>query len=248
MGAQRTVITGGSSGIGRAIGVSLAERDGARVVLLGRDESKLRAACDEAGQSASWWQCDVADAEQVREVVDAAGTELGGIDLLVTAAGYGTYFTTTTPFDEAMRAWDDQLGTNLRGAFLTIQAAAPHLRRPGGRIVTISSIGAFTGGSSPGGMAYAAAKAGLIGLTRGLARELSGEGITANAVAPGYIDTPFHKGRPKEAADAAVAQIPAARLGQPKDVAAAVRFLASDEASYMTGQVVHVNGGWWFGT
>jgi len=97
-------------------------------------------------------------------------------------------------------------------------------------------------------MAYAAAKAGLVGLTRGLARELSGEGITVNAVAPGYIDTAFHAGRPPEAARAAIAQIRAGRLGQPGDVAAAVAYLASPEASYVTGQVLHINGGWWFGT
>src|SRR5438132_1478144 len=97
-------------------------------------------------------------------------------------------------------------------------------------------------------MAYAAGKAGWMSLTRGLARELAGEGITVNTVAPGYIKTAFHEGRPPEAARAAVEQIPDGRLGQPEDVAATVRYLASPEASYVTGQALHVNGGWWFGT
>jgi 3-oxoacyl-[acyl-carrier protein] reductase len=183
----------------------------------------------------------------VRDGVESATADLGGLDVLVAAAGFGTYFTTETPFDAAVAAWDQELGVNLRGAFLTIQAAAPHLSRPGGRIITISSIAAFNGGSGPGAMAYAAAKAGLLGLTRGLARELSGQGITANVVAPGYIETAFHTGRAPEATDAARQQIPAGRLGQPKDVAAAVNYLISPDAGYVTGQVLHVNGGWWFG-
>lgn len=245
--APRALVTGGSGGIGGAIAAALVQ-DGGRVVLVGRDESKLSAAASELGARAGWRRADVTSAEDVRDCVQSAVEELGGLDVVVPAAGYGTYFTTGTPLDEAVKAWDEEVAVNLRGAFLTIQAAAPHLSRPGGRIVAVSSIAAFTGGSSPGAMAYAAAKAGLIGLTRGLARELSGEGITVNAVAPGYIETAFHEGRPPHAAAAAREQIPAGRLGQPDDVAAAVRYLVSPEASYVTGQVLHVNGGWWFGT
>lgn len=244
---MRALITGGSGGIGRAIAARLLEMGG-RVTLAGRDEAKLAAAAAELGSRANWQQADVASPDQVRGCVEKTVADYGGLDVLVTAAGYGTYFTTGTPFEEAVRSWDEEVGVNLRGAFLAIQAAAPYLSRPGGRIITVSSIAAFTGGSSPGAMAYAAAKAGLVGLTHGLARELSGEGITVNAVAPGYIDTAFHAGRPPQAAQAAVAQIPAGRLGQPDDVAAAVEYLASPQASYVTGQVLHANGGWWFGT
>jgi NAD(P)-dependent dehydrogenase (short-subunit alcohol dehydrogenase family) len=143
----RALITGGSGGIGRAIASSLLSEEG-HVVLLGRDESKLGAAVAELGPSASWRRADVANPREVRESVEAAVAELGGLDLLVTAAGYGTYFTTETPFDEAVRSWDEEVGVNLRGAFLAIQAGASHLTRPGGRIVTVSSIAAFTGGSS----------------------------------------------------------------------------------------------------
>jgi 3-oxoacyl-[acyl-carrier protein] reductase len=114
---------------------------------------------------------------------------------------------------------------NLRGAFCTIQAAVPHLRLNGGRIMSISSIAAYSGGSRPGAAAYAAAKAGLLGLTRGLARELTPQGTTVNAIAPGFIETDFHG-----------------------DDAAAAAFLASPTAAYISGQVIHVNGGWWFGS
>lgn len=130
------------------------------------------------------------------------------------------------------------------GAFLTIQAAGPYLSRPGGRVITVSSIAAYTGGSRPGAAGYAAAKAGLLGLTRGLTRELAPQGITVNAVAPGFIDTDFHGENRQQAVQAVVGQIPAGRVGQPDDVARVVGFLASPASSYITGQVIHVNGGW----
>jgi 3-oxoacyl-[acyl-carrier protein] reductase len=243
---RRSIVTGGSGGIGQAVARALVD-DGGRVVVIGRDESKLDAVCHDLGEAATWRSADVVDADQIHEAVTGAASELDGIDVVVPAAGYGTYFTTDTDYAEAVRAWDAEVGVDLRGAYLTILAAVPHLSRPGGRIVTISSIAAFSGGSTPGAAAYAAAKAGLVGLTRGLARELSGQGITANAVAPGYIDTAFHQGRSPQAQRAAGEQIPAGRVGQPDDIAGAVRYLVSPEASYVTGQVLHVNGGWWFG-
>lgn len=126
--------------------------------------------------------------------------------------------------------------------------AAPHLRPPGGRIITISSIAAYTGGSRPGAAAYAAAKAGLLGLTRGLARELTPEGIAVNAIAPRFIQTDFHGDNAARAIDAVVQEIPAGRVGQPDDVAGVAAFLASPAAAYISGQAIHINGGWWFGS
>src|SRR5439155_20291757 len=134
---------------------------------------------------------------------------------VMTASGFGTHFTTTTPYDDAVAAWDDEVGVNLRGAFCTIQAAAPHLRRQSGRVISVSSIAAYSGGSSPGAAAYAAAKAGLLGLTRGLARELTPEGTTVNSVAPGFIDTNFHGDNSAAAAEKVLPSIPAGRVGQP---------------------------------
>lgn len=236
------LITGGSRGIGYAIAHALHAADH-RVALLARDPDRLKQAAERLGGDTVWRSAEVSNAGQVRTSIEELAVELDGLDVLVTASGFGTRFRTTTPFDEAVAAWDDVLGVNLRGAFLTIQAAAPHLRRPGGRIITISSIAAYTGGSSPGAAAYAAAKAGLLGL----ARELTPDGITANAIAPGFIQTDFHGENPQQAIDAVIDQIPAGRVGQPDDVGVVAAFLASPAASYISGQVIHVNGGWWFG-
>jgi len=144
--------------------------------------------------------------------------------------------------------WDAVRGLNLRGAFLICLYAAPLLKKPGGRVVNISSIGAFTGGSSAGGIAYAASRAGLNGLTFGHARELSRDGTAVNPIAPGFIEnTIFTSGYPPEAVRQIISGVPANRAGSVVDVVESCFFLCSDRVSYITGQVIHVNGGWLFG-
>ena len=244
---RHILITGGNSGMGRAIAEKFAQED-TRIAILGRDQEKLRATSEALAPRVAWYQTDVSQREQVQETVTSIVEQWERIDVLINAAGFVRGVTTAMPLDEAEREWDAVYETNLKGSFLMTVAVAPHMPRPGGRIIYISSIAAFTGGSRAGSTAYAAAKAGLHGLTYGFARELSSQGITVNTVAPGFIaDTGFTGAWSEERIRGIVEQTPVGRAGHVNDVAAAVHYLASPEASFVTGEVLNVNGGWLFG-
>ncbi|HEY7358962.1 MAG TPA: SDR family NAD(P)-dependent oxidoreductase [Ktedonobacterales bacterium] len=247
---RQVVVTGGGTGIGRAIAQVFAA-DGEHVILLGRRPQALEQATAEIQSkhpdaTASWQRCDVGSAEDVEAFARwLANADGAALDVLVNNAGGVEVIADDAPLAEMAAYAQRLLASNLIGSYLMAQALKPHLRRPGGRIINISSIAAVRGG----GDMYSAAKAGVIGLTYALAGELAAEGITVNAVAPGFImETEFFGDRmTEEGVRRRVAQIPLGRPGRPADIAAAVRYLASEEASYVTGEVHHVNGGWVFG-
>ena len=242
MEGRTAIVTGGSRGIGRAICLELARR-GANVVFSYAGNS---AAAEETlnqlramGVKAIALQGDVADAQAAKALVDAAVKELGGLDILVNNAGITRDGLAMTLKEED---FDAVVATNLKGAFLCAKAAArPMMRARYGRIVNLTSVVALRG--NPGQVNYCASKAGLIGMTKSLAKELGSRGITVNAVAPGYIQTDMTADMPDAAKEAMLATIPLSRPGQPEDVARAVAFLAGDEAAYITGQVLQVDGG-----
>jgi 3-oxoacyl-[acyl-carrier protein] reductase len=230
---KTALVTGASRGIGRAIGLELG-RAGAAVVLgyrSARGEAEEIAA--EVGGRAL--QADIADPGRARELVEEAGE----IDVLVNNAGVTRDgLIARMPDDD----WRTVIETNLSGVFYTCRAAARGMmRRRSGAIVNVSSIVGLRG--NPGQTNYAAAKAGIVGFTKSLARELGSRGVRANVVAPGYITTALTDALPQEARDAMLAATPLGRLGDPEDVARAVRFLCSDEASFITGEVLLVDGG-----
>jgi len=235
------IVTGASRGIGRAVAASLAE-DGASVVVSGRDAARLEMAAKELealGVPVLAVPGDVSGREDVDRVAGQARERFGRIDILVNNAGIIRDALLVRMRDED---WDEVLNVNLRGAFLMTRAAAKvMMRRKGGRIINITSAAGAMGNA--GQANYSAAKAGLIGLTKSAARELAHWGILVNAVAPGLIDTDMAAAIPPEAREALLTQVPLKRVGGAREVAEVVRFLAGDGASYVTGQVIHVNGG-----
>jgi 3-oxoacyl-[acyl-carrier protein] reductase len=240
---NKALVTGGGSGIGLAVAAALIEA-GWQVLIVGRSADTLRKAAAALGPQAEWHAADVSRREDAERAVGAAGDLVA----LINAAGFALGVSLASEPGEAETSFDAVVATNLKGAFLMAHAAAPRLKSPGGRIVNVSSIAAQTGGSRAGSLAYAAAKAGVHGLTFALARELAPRGITANAIAPGFIaDTGFTGAWPRERVDAIVAETPLARAGRARDVAGAVRWLVSDDAGFVTGTVVAVNGGWRIG-
>lgn len=232
------LVTGASRGIGQAIAHALASA-GATVAALARDGSKAREAAQAFGNGARSYACDVTDPRQVETTVGEIEKDLRQIDILINNAG-------TTRDNLLFRIsegdWDTVLDTNLKGTFLMTKfAARGMIKRRWGRIVNIASVVGIAG--NKGQSNYTASKAGLIGFTKAVSKELASRNVLVNAVAPGFIDTELTRILSPEARDALLRTIPLARFGEVSDVAAAVLFLASDFASYITGQVLVVDGG-----
>ena len=239
---KTALVTGASGGIGSSIAYALA-RQGARLALSGSNGDKLRAfreqLIEEVGGDHVEITCDLSSSTQVEERIPATIDTLGKMDILVNNAGI-------TRDNLAMRMkdeeWDQVIRINLEASFRLMRAAArPMMKARGGRIVSITSVVGHTG--NPGQMNYVAAKAGLTGMTKSLAQELASRNITVNCVAPGFIRTAMTDALDDKQKDAINSHIPMARMGEGEEVAAAVAYLASDEAAYVTGQTLHVNGG-----
>ena len=232
------LVTGSTRGIGRAIAQGLHDA-GARVAVCGRDLAKAQAVAAELGGDAKGFAADVSDVASVQQLVAGVEAAFGQLDILVNNAGLTRDNLMLRMKDED---WDAVLDANLRGAFVATRAATRGMmKRRWGRVINIASIVGITGNT--GQANYAASKAGLIGLTKSVAKELASRNILANVVAPGFIETDMTAAMTPEAKAAMSGTIPLARLGTPADVAGAVVFLASDAASYITGQVLVVDGG-----
>ena len=235
---KTALITGASGGIGAAIAKALHDA-GATIAISGTRVEALEKVKTEVGERVHILPCNLSNPEEVEKLVPAAEAALGGLDILVNNAGI-------TKDGLAMRMkdedWSSVLDVNLTANFRLARAAMKlMMKKRFGRIINITSIVGVTG--NPGQANYVASKAGLIGLTKSIAQELATRGVTANCVAPGFIATPMTDGLNDKQKEAILARIPAARMGTPADIAAAVLYLASDEAGYVTGQTLHVNGG-----
>ena len=239
---KTAVVTGGSRGLGRAICLELA-RGGANVMLCyaGNEAAanETVAACESLGAKAVAVRCDVSKEDEVKALMDAALKTFGRIDILVNNAGITRdgLLMMMKPED-----FDAVIAANLRGAFLCMKAVARQMvKQRYGRIVNLSSVVGLRGNA--GQVNYAASKAGVIGMTKSLAKELASRGVTVNAVAPGFMETDMTAAMPEAAKTATLTAIPMGRMGAAEDVAKAVAFLASEEAGYITGQVLAVDGG-----
>ncbi|MFO7761220.1 MAG: 3-oxoacyl-[acyl-carrier-protein] reductase [Thermodesulfobacteriota bacterium] len=240
------VVTGGSRGIGRAVSLRLATAVSRIIVNYVSNPERAEetvVAIKEQGGDAEAVRFNVADSADVQKAFKQILDNYGRIDILVNNAGITRDGLVATMKE---KTWNDVLDTNLRGAFNCIKAVSrPMMKQRRGRIVNITSVVGFTGNS--GQANYGAAKSGLMGLTRSVARELASRNITVNGVAPGYIDTEMTRGLSDEVKEKILAEIPLASLGSVEDVAGAVAYLVSADGRYITGQVIHVNGGMYMG-
>ncbi len=242
LSGQVALVTGASRGIGKAIALALGKA-GAKVACIARNEEKLKETVAEiaaAGGSATVHQCDVADSTAVQQVVDAIVEAGGGrLDIVVNNAGMTKDGLLPRMTDED---WDSVIATNLRSVFLFCRAATTLMRKQrSGRIVNISSVSGFRG--NPGQANYSASKAGVIGMTRAVAREIGGRSVTVNAICPGFITTEMTQAMGELMGELVKKNIPMKRFGEADEIADTVLFLASDSAAYITGQVLTVDGG-----
>ena len=237
---KTALITGATGGLGGAIARAL-HRQGATVAISGRQVDKLEGLATELGSRVAVCPCDLARKEQVVKLVDEAIAKLGRLDILVNNAGLTRDNLFMVMKDEQ---WDEVIAVNLTSTFMLMRAAARAMMRAKtgyGRIINISSISGIMG--NPGQGNYAAAKAGMIGMSKSLAREVASRGITVNCIAPGFIKTPMTDALTEKQTASIKEAIPAQRFGTPEDVAAATVYLASLEAAYITGETLNVNGG-----
>ena len=235
---KTALVTGATGGIGGQIAKDLAA-NGAEVIITGRNEAALNELAKELGEKAKIVVCDLSKQSEVETLIAKAEEKAGKVDILINNAGLtkDTLMMRMKPED-----WDEVLNVNLKAAFiLSKDAVRGMIKRRFGRIISIASIVGVVGNA--GQANYAASKAGLIAMSKSLALEVASRGITVNCIAPGFIATKMTDAIPEAARDALIAKIPAVRLGLPSDIAAAALFLSSDEASYITGQTLHINGG-----
>ena len=239
LSGQSALVTGGTRGIGKAICERLAA-DGARVAVVARDAARAQEVAEGlAGDGHKGYACDVAETASCDALIKQVEADFGGIDILVNNAGV-TADNLLVRIDDA--SWQKVIDTNLKGAFnLTRAAARGMMRRRKGRIINITSVVGLTGNA--GQANYAASKAGLIGLTKAVAKELASRNVLVNAIAPGFIETEMTAQLSDAARTALLGQIALGRLGAPEDIAAMVRFLSGPDAGYITGQVLVVDGG-----
>lgn len=237
---KTALVTGATGGLGGAIARAL-HKQGAKVAISGRQADRLAALAAELGSRVEVCPCDLARKEEVAKLIEEASAKLGRLDILVNNAGLTKDNLFMVMKDEQ---WDEVIAVNLTATFMLMRAAARAMMRAKtgyGRIINISSVSGIIG--NPGQGNYAAAKAGMIGMSKSLARELASRGITVNCIAPGFISTPMTDALNEKQTASIKEAIPAQKFGTPDDVAAATVYLASLEAAYVTGQTLHVNGG-----